>query len=216
MPRYALLPSVLAIFLGTMASPVPAAEAPAGTVTMAPTVIEGKFRPRSSGDTAVVSAFDPAAALYAMTHTVFEGEAWGEIPELGLSVQDMTPFAGKWSGNKQIFWNASVKPVFQWDFAAPKAKSLTFDMTAAPDYGTITIRLFCFRKTPYGTYMLKGTLQRIYDGYATSVRRKTTAITLLGAYNNCYGSDAYRLIFSFTATAPGRRYGGIDRIVVTK
>lgn len=216
MPRYAnLLNLVLALAVGTMLSQAQARDTPSASATVAPARIDTKFLPRAPGNNAIAGTLDPAAVLYAMTHTVFEGESWGEIPELGLSVQDMTSFVGKWSGNKQIFWNSNVAASFKWDFAAPGAKSLTFDMTGAPDYGIIKIRLFCYRKTAQGYFVPMGTRERVYDGYATSVRRKTTGISLLGS-PPCASADAYRLVFIFASTAADRRFGGIDRIVVAK
>ncbi len=189
----------------------------AGTATTSARArVDTAFLPRTADQyTAAGRQVDLSATLYAMTHTVFEAEDWGDIPTLGLSVQDMTSFGSTWSGNKQIFWNPAAAHSFKWDFKAPAGKRLTLDLTAAPDYGLMKITLVCYKQhaPPYTFYVPVETVARTHDGYATSVRRQRVEILLSAP---CRQADAYRLIFTLTQASPDRRFGGIDRIVVAK
>jgi len=186
-----------------------------GTATISARArIETVFLPRAAPDTVQETKVDISAALYAMKHTVFEAEDWGDIPKLGLSVQNMAPFGNRWSGDKQIFWNPVGKS-FYWDFKAPSGKVMSLDLTSAPDYGVMKIALLCYKKQGLynAFYHVVGKAARTHDGYAATVTRKRVSIPLQAG---CAFADFYRLFFALNASSGNRRLGGIDRIVVAK
>jgi hypothetical protein len=81
------------------------------------------------------------------------------------------------------------------------------------------IKLVCYKPK---TMVLQGksytslypvdTKTQMYDGYAASVQRRSVSLFQGGA---CVMSSGYMLVFQMVPTS-GRRFGGIDRIVVTK
>lgn len=196
----------------------PSTSAPAGTSAQpsTPTIsararVDTAVLPRAADEqTAVAAKIDVSAVIYSMKHTVFEAEDWGDIPKLGLSVQDMTPFGTAWSGNKHIFWNPTpivMYKGFYWDFKAPGTKTISIDLTAAPDYRKMQISLMCYVLAgPYKTPNLI-TQVRMYDGYATTVKRQNVT------FAPCGGGPFYRLIFKPFVGPANRPFGGIDRIV---
>ncbi|GGD88688.1 hypothetical protein GCM10011515_05450 [Tsuneonella deserti] len=152
-------------------------------------------------------------ALAPLTDWVFEAEDWGERPELGLSVQDMSGWGSEWSRDRQIFWNPQPPAyVFKWDFSVSAARYLRINLTAAPDYAPLTIRLGCYRQTAANYYQLLSEHVMYHDGYATSVRRQSVGFPIV-VDPKCKTADMYRLLF-VAKPSEGRTFGGIDNIVV--
>jgi len=145
----------------------------------------------------------------------FEAEDWGELPNLGMSVQDMSGWGSQWSGNKQIFWNP-LPPyyAFKWDFSAPGGQLLKINLTGAPDYADLTIRLGCYRQMSSNYYQLKSQHLLSYKGYASTVLRRTVTYPLF-VDPQCKAADMFRLTFTATQSA-GKTFGGIDSIEVTR
>jgi len=144
-----------------------------------------------------------------------EAEDWGEMPELGFTVQDMSGWGSEWSGNKQIFWNPQPPAkAFKWDFSVTGGKMLRIYLTAAPDYANLSIKLGCYRQVSENYYQLSSEHKMFYEGYATSVRRRSVAYPLTFD-PKCATADMYRLLF-IAQQSEGRTFGGIDSIVVTR
>jgi hypothetical protein len=174
-----------------------------------------QYGPRAVTDTAS-DAVTGDWAYTLLPNTMVEGEALGENPELGLFVQDMTSFGTSWSANKQLFWKPGADS-FEWQFKDRTARTIKLDLTAAPDYGSMTISLHCVRRMPpyYGKVMWLTLATVSFDGYAPSVQRKRVEMTK-PAGSICDPPGIHKLVFKLTATAPDRRYGGIDRFWITK
>lgn len=149
-----------------------------------------------------------------LTFTV-EAEDWGDKPELGFTVQDMSGWGSEWSGNKQIFWNPQAPAyAFKWDFSVAAGKMLRINLTAAPDYADLDIRLGCYRQITENYYQLDSQHNLFFEGYATSVRRRSVSYPLT-IDPKCRNAAMYRLLF-VARQREGRTFGGIDSIVVTR
>lgn len=158
--------------------------------------------------------------VHAMTNLVlqpftFEAEDWGDRPDLGFTVQDMTGFGNEWSGNKQIFWNPQPPHnAFKWDFSAPGGAMLRIYLTAAPDYANLNIRLGCYRQVSENYYQLMSQRLMTYNGYASTVTRRQVVYPLVFD-PQCKNADMFRLLFT-AQPAGNKTFGGIDSIVVSK
>jgi hypothetical protein len=156
-----------------------------------------------------------AIANLALQPFTFEAEDWGDRPDLGFSVQDMSGWGSQWSGNKQIFWNPQPPgSSFKWDFSAPGGAMLRIYLTAAPDYGNMSIRLGCYQKVSENYYQLRSQHLLSYEGHASSVSRRMVAYPL-AIDPKCKTADMFRLLFT-SQPMSGRVLGGIDSIVVSK
>lgn len=149
-----------------------------------------------------------------LTFTV-EAEEWGEMPELGFTVQDMSGWGSEWSGNKQIFWNPQPPGfAFKYDFSVAAGKMLRINLTAAPDYANLDIRLGCYRQLSENYYQLDSQHNLFFEGYATSVRHRFVSYPLT-VDPKCRDAAMYRLLF-VAKQSEGRTFAGIDSIVVTR
>jgi hypothetical protein len=149
-----------------------------------------------------------------LTFTV-EAEEWGDNPALGFTVQDMSGWGSDWSGNKQIFWNPQPPGyAFKWDFSVTAGKMLRINLTAAPDYANLDIRLGCYRQVSANYYQLDSQHNLFFEGYATSVRRRFVSYPLT-VDPKCRDAAMYRLLF-VAKQSEGRTFAGIDSIVVTR
>ena len=156
-----------------------------------------------------------ALTALAMRAYFFEAEDWGEIPELGFTVQDMSGWGSQWSGNRQIFWNPQAPGnVFKWDFAAPGGRILRIHLTGAPDYADLVIRLGCYRKLGENQYQLAAQRTLSYNGRASQVVRRQVAYPLY-LVPQCRTADALRLVFTANPVS-NRKFAGIDAIEVSR
>lgn len=154
-------------------------------------------------------------AIPALLNFTVEAEDWGEMPDLGFTVQDMSGWGSEWSGNKQIFWNPQPpSQAFKWDFSVTGGKVLRVYLTAAPDYANMDITLGCYRQVSQNYYQLQSQHKQFYNGYATSVRRQVV-VWPLTFDPKCASADMYRLLF-VAKQSEGRTFGGIDSIVVQR
>lgn len=145
----------------------------------------------------------------------FEAEDWGEMPELGFTVQDMSGWGSQWSGNRQIFWNPQAPGnAFKWDFSAVGGRLLHINLTAAPDYADLTIRLGCYEQVSEHQYQLRAQVTRAYNGYAAAVTRRQVIFNV-ALDPRCRDADMFRLLFTANPVT-NRRFAGIDNIVVTR
>ena len=192
----------------------PRIEAPVRTQTrvIAPRVLAAPSL--SQAETVVPNLVHRMDIPELLTFTV-EAEDWGEMPELGFTVQDMSGWGNFWSGNKQIFWNPQAPAyAFKWDFSVAAGKMLRINLTAAPDYADLDIRLGCYRQVSENYYQLESQHNLFFEGYATSVRRRSVVYPLTND-PKCRTADMYRLLF-VAKQREGRTFGGIDNIVVTR
>ncbi len=151
----------------------------------------------------------------ALLNFTVEAEDWGDMPDLGFTVQDMSGWGSEWSGNKQIFWDPQPPgKAFKWDFSVTGGKMLRVYLTAAPDYADLSITIGCYRQVSDNYYQLQSQHSMVYEGYATSVRRKSVAYPMTSD-PKCATADMYRLLF-VALQKEGKTFGGIDSIVVTR
>lgn len=153
-------------------------------------------------------------SLVLQPYTV-EAEEWGDMPALGLSVQDMTGWGNQWSGGKQAFWSPQEPKAFKYDFSAVAGMLVIVNLTAAPDYADLQVKLGCYRKVNDVQYQYLGQMLKGYEGFASQVTRRRV-IFAVANHPQCRNADSYRLVFSVMPSPPGRVYGGIDSIVVTR
>ena len=98
---------------------------------------------RLADDLMAAQAVNLGALMQSMRNPTFEAEAFGDHPELGLSVQEMSGFGAGWSGNAQLFWRPNrpmtwVRLPFRIE---PGSYAVRIDMPQAPDYGTVDLSI---------------------------------------------------------------------------
>lgn len=219
----ALALSGFALLAGASAPPVILGPAPAATqaASQAPVVRPSAARANGTAELPPRLTLSPDR-IRAMTALVLqpykvEAEEWGEIPELGLSVQDMTGWGSQWSGGKQIFWAPGDMNSFKYDFSAVAGVLVVVNYTTAPDYADVQVKLGCYRKVGDGPgqYQYLGQIVRSYSGYSQTVARQRLVFPVRN-HPQCRNGDAWRLIFTMLPSASGKVRGGIDSILVTR